>query len=502
MSAVPPLAATPVPFPEVWPAAGELVALRTTYLGWNAWLLGNEYVRLVAVPDIGGRIVALELRGAPNPDANPNADPDADPDADAAGDAADHNFIWMDPHLAGKLFSHEENQGDGSLGAWKNYGGDKTWPAPQGWERDDQWHGPPDAVLDTGRYRVDDFGIKGNGNGAGNGTGSGAGTGSRVARLRMVSPPDPRTGIQISRCFSLSPGATRIELLLTFHNASLNPVRWSIWDVIQLNAQRAVSEDEAAASGSAVGGYDYDPTCVVTAPVTPSSEAGEAPYHVMFGAPDNPQWSVEDGLFLARYQWKIGKVGIRSPGGWVAFNQGSRSATFVERFAVDPAGVYPDGGATVECWTVGEGAVGNLSYEGSGIYHMEAEVLSPLHTMAPGQEARFAVTWGLCRCAGAVLHAEDGGCSVQRLSATRTGTEVRLQGRFGLFEQGRLEVEWIDAHSRRVGGRPLDCSGEPLHELALDVTLPAPPTATDAEIWLRSAGTSRRLDSCKLPAAP
>ena len=51
--------------------------------------------------------------------------------------------------LAGKLFSPEENQGDGSLGAWKNYGGAKTWPAPQGWDNDQQWHGPPDPVLDT-----------------------------------------------------------------------------------------------------------------------------------------------------------------------------------------------------------------------------------------------------------------------------------------------------------------------------------------------------------------
>ena len=35
---------------------------------------------------------------------------------------------------------------------WKNYGGAKTWPAPQGWDGAGQWPGPPDPVLDSGRY--------------------------------------------------------------------------------------------------------------------------------------------------------------------------------------------------------------------------------------------------------------------------------------------------------------------------------------------------------------
>ena len=104
-----------------------LTASTLHFHGWDAARIANHFVRLVAVPDIGGRIMAYDL--------------------------GDHPFFFVDPELAGKLFSPEENQGDGSLAAWKNYGGDKTWPAPQGWETDAQWHGPPDPVLDTGRYR-------------------------------------------------------------------------------------------------------------------------------------------------------------------------------------------------------------------------------------------------------------------------------------------------------------------------------------------------------------
>ena len=106
-----------------------LSATRGDFRGWNAALLDNGLVRLAVVPDIGGRVMACDLGDVP--------------------------FLFVDPSLAGKLFSAEDNQGDGSLGAWKNYGGDKTWPAPQGWDTEDQWHGPPDPVLDTGRYALD-----------------------------------------------------------------------------------------------------------------------------------------------------------------------------------------------------------------------------------------------------------------------------------------------------------------------------------------------------------
>lgn len=470
----------PEPAPQPWPAQHTALAERVLFHGWNGFLLANDFVRVVAVPDIGGRIMALDLRGS--------------------GSQPDHPFIWFHPDLAGKLFSAKENQGDGSLGAWKNYGGDKTWPAPQGWGSDAEWHGPPDAVLDSGRYRVEEFGER---------TGNGGGP-----ELRMVSSPDARTGLQISRQVHLAPGSSRVELLIGFRNASPTPVRWSIWDVIQLNAARPVSAQEEAASHSAARGQDYDPSCVLTAPLVGSASVSDCspaaraaagapasaePFHVMFGSEDNTQWQARDGIFYAHYQWQIGKVGIRAPGGWVAFNQGSQAATFVARFAVDPSGSYPDGGSTVECWTVGGGQVGNLNYEGTGIYHMEAEVLSPLHTIAPGREVRFAVNWALCRCNGPVLHSEDGGCSVERLSATRAADnpqQVELRGRFGVFDAGTLELGWIDSHGRRLASQALGVTASPLAELVLNKLVAAPPGAVSAELWLRAPGGVHRVDCC------
>lgn len=399
--------------------ATTAVSARTELHGWSAGLLENGLIRLIAVPEIGGRVMAYDL-GA-------------------------HPFLFVDPDLAGKLFSAEQNQGDGSLAAWKNYGGDKTWPAPQGWQRDDQWHGPPDPVLDSGRYTLDELTSDG-----------------ERASLCMTSPPDARTGIQISRRFTLHAGSSRVALALTFRNIAEHPVRWSIWDVVQICAHRTLAN----------GARTFDPTCTVTTRLNPTSRHPRG-FHVMFGAEDNPQWQTEAGLFRADYRWEIGKVGIDTPCGWIAFSQGSHGVAFAERFAYDPTGDYPDDGSTVECWTIGAGQVANLNYAESGIHLMETEVLSPLHTIAPGKTASFELEWGSCHCAGPVLDVTDGGCIATSLSATTDGDTIHLRGEFGVFDAGLLELSWLDADDRTLRREPLG-PVDPLTAVQVERTLPAP----------------------------
>jgi len=422
-----------------------LVAEPVTFSGWSAWRLANEFVQLIAVPKIGGRVMAYDL--------------------------GDHPFLFVDPDLAGKLFSAEENQGDGSLAAWKNYGGDKTWPAPQGWENDEQWHGPPDPILDTGRYTVDEVVAR-----------------PDRAAIAMTSPPDPRTGVQITRRFTLAPGSSRVQVDLTFRNVSEHAVRWGIWDVVQLNAARTLSD----------GSRTHDPTCTVTAPVNPQSRFARG-FTVMFGADDNPQWQVVDGLFRADYQWAIGKVGLDSSAGWIAFHQASQQAAFVEQFAYVPGAAYPDDGATVECWTVGAGKVANLDYADSGIYLMETEVLGPLTRIEPGATTTFAMEWGACRCTGAVVDVQPGGCAAQRLAASVTGDAVRLTGSFGVFDAGQLIVAWLDGADQELANAKVQ-RADPLTGLDVDTVLIPPSTATGVEIRVRSDtdGKVRRLAEARL----
>lgn len=409
---------------------------RDTFHGWDACILENAYARLVAVPDIGGRIMAFDLGPYP--------------------------FLYANPQLAGRLFTPEEHQGDGTLGAWKNYGGDKTWPAPQGWDHDGQWHGPPDPVLDSGRYTLDRLVLDGG-----------------RAVIAMTSPPDPRTGLQITRQFTLFPGGSRVRADLTFANVSARVVRWSIWDVVQLRAERRLPD----------GGLAFEPACTLTAPLNPASVFPRG-FNVMFGAADNSQWQPDPqtGLFFAPYQWQIGKVGLDSPAGWIAFSNAAAGYAFIERFEVVPGAEYPDGGATVEIWTVGAGQVGNLSYEGSDMYHMEAEVLGPLRTLAPGGTSTFAIEWGACRCPGAVIAASEGGCLSAPLALEPVADGYgRVTASGGVFFRGELWLVWEDERRRELSARSLG-PADPLTVVALDRIERVPGGARHLALQLDVAG--------------
>jgi hypothetical protein len=399
------------------------------FRGWQAVYLRNGLVTLVAVPDIGGRLMGYDLGPYP--------------------------YLFVDRTLAGELFTPEENAGDGSLAAWKNYGGDKTWPSPQGWERDDQWPGPPDPVLDSGRYRVEKLETLETG-----------------AIITMVSPPDERTGLRITRKATLQAGSTRVFLDLSFTNISAHPVRWSIWDVAQLRAERTLQD----------GHLGPEKSCVVTAPLNPHSRF-ERGFNVMFGQESNPQWSTdhERGLFIGRYQWEIGKVGIDSQAGWVAFSNLASGYAFAEQFEVFPYQEYPDSGATVECWTVGKGQVAGLDYEHSDIYLMETEILSPFYSFAPGETRSFRIEWGSCRCPGLVVEVSSGGCTAEKLSAETNGKWVRLKGQFGVFDPGELALAWKEAGGSTLATRPLG-PAHPLQMVLLDGVYERPERAARVEL--------------------
>jgi len=420
---------------------------KTNFRGWDAFTLRNGLVNLVAVPDIGGRIMAFDL--------------------------GDYPFFFVDPDLAGKIFTPEENQGDGSLAAWKNYGGDKTWPSPQGWDNQDQWPGPPDPILDTGRYQVKRLEAS-----------------DEAAVLQMVSPSDSSTGIQISRQITLHRGGSRATLDLTFTNVSNRPVRWSIWDVTQLRAERTLPG----------GKLEMQADCSVTAPLNPKSRFPRG-FYVMFGDVNNSQWGTDimKGLFVGQYRWEIGKVGIDSPGDWIAFSNGAEKYAFTGRYKFFPGEEYPDQGATVECWTVGKGKVGNFNYEGSSVYLMEVEVLSPFYTFKPGDMHSFRIEWEACRCAGPVVNVTEAGCTHQPLEIERTAEELRLTGSFGVFDVGSLQLVWKDGRGVPFTQAALE-DVNPMQVVQVDRFVRPPVEASSLELQVVAVVNQypRVLAVCKL----
>ncbi len=415
-------------------------AVRTEVYGWQGVELRNAWVTLRAVPDIGGRVVGYRL--------------------------GPYECLWLNKRYLGKLFTPEEHLGDGSMDAWINYGGDKTWPAPQGWDNDDQWHGPPDPVLDGGRYTLDLLEAD-----------------EMSATVRMTSPADPQTGMQITRQATLHHGGSRVTLALTFTNTSDRPRRWSIWDVFQHRAEKILPD----------GTLTHQDACAVTTPLNPASRHPKG-YQVMFADPANPQWQVEDGLFVARYLYRVGKVGLDSLGGWIAFSDAAQGYAFAAQFTPQPGAEYPDNGSTVECWTVGLGEVPGLklNYAGSSIYLMETEVLSPLFDFAPGQSHTFTIAWGVCRCPSKVVGAAAAGVAARKLSAAHDGDHVHLQGVFGVFDAGQAVLQLLDSQGRVIRQRALG-EVDPLTVLTVDVLLPLTGAAAARLVVVATADGQERL---------
>lgn len=358
--------------------------------GWDGFRLSNGIIDAVCVPEIGGRLMQFRL--------------------------GPHDFLFMNPELLGARFTQEEHAGDGTILHWKNYGGAKTWPAPQGWDGEGQWPGPPDPVLDSGRYTFE------------------TNQEESAAAVLMTSPPDARSGLRIRRLISVASDCSRLRLELSFENISDRTIRWSIWDVAQMlcsTADGQLNED-----------------CWLYIPTDP---ARERPYDIMFGD-DNSQYQLdaESGLLAVQYQGIVGKIGLHSPAGWIAFADRRAGFALCMQFPYEPDAEYPDNGATVECWTESPGAPSPIPIRSPG-YILEAEVLSPLFSLAPGKVASRQITWSAAFCPAPIVAVSDVGCVHEPLRVDIDGGWARCRGVFGCFLAGRGELECLDEAGGLVG---------------------------------------------------
>ncbi len=405
------------------------------FQGWDALRLDNGLVTAHLVPEIGGRLLQFAL--------------------------GEHPFLFSNRALDGKRFTPAEHQGDGSLLSWKNYGGDKTWPAPQGWDGAGQWPGPPDNVLDSGPYD--------------------AGSDKTDGRtsVTMRSADDARTGLCIERCLSMTAGTSRLQLDLAFENIAQRDLRWSIWDVAQLDCERSGSD------------------CWLYVPVDP---ADSRPWHLLFGEENSQlQPDFRPGLFALNYQGVVGKIGLRSPGGWLAFADQRTEHVLCMQFPHEPDAVYPDGGATVECWTEMPNVPTPVPIDSPG-HILEAEVLGPLRDLRPGERTELRITWSAARCPGPVLAVSDAGCVQQHLTAGQAGEQLHISGTFGVFHQARAELAWLDGDGVTLALQDLGAVS-PLAPLRIDCLTAAPDDAQSLRLQLRRGDDDLlELDRCTIPA--
>jgi uncharacterized protein DUF4380 len=285
----------------------------------SALWLDNGLVRLGFVPAAGGRLLSFRFAGT--------------------------ELLWRDTRLVSDDLDGLFLPNDGRMGDWVNYGGDKTWPAPQGWSGPGEWAGPPDPVLDSGPYTVD----------------------STVGSVTMTSASDPRTGLRLARRFTLTGSGYTLELTAT--NVSGRPVRWALWNVTQFP-----------------GGGE----------VFVALRDHPAPVVDLIAGTGNPRYELVGGGARVPAQDVVGKLGFPGAAGSLSYERAGHRVTYT--FPVVDA-EYPDRGSPVEVWLEHPqpaplAALGGLD---PPAHIVECEVLGPLVELAPDDRTSLTievVAWG------------------------------------------------------------------------------------------------------------
>ena len=367
---------------------------------WDGEVLKNDLVELTVVPQIGGRVIQYKLGG--------------------------YGFFWENPDLVN---STPPASGLGPEDVWLNYGGAKLWPAPQGWDNDEQWPGPPDAVLDGQPYSYEILTDE-----------------KEMQSVRLTSREDQRSGIQFSRIITIKKGTTRVTVDATMKNIDSKPRRWGIWDHIQFDA----SNRHGQGYNENFWGY-----CLLN-----EQSRFYKGYSVQYGLVNNPTFKpdYENSMMRVHYQHLVGKAGVDSPGGWVATVDATDGYVFVHQYTYEPQKPYPED-SSVEFWFNGTGEfaawgkINTLGEQPQDIpYVMESEIISPFAELQPGEEYTFQYAWCSAKVPAGkgVVSCSNVGVICEPVTASVKDGLLSLTGSGGVFYTGTLRVSVVDAKGEAV----------------------------------------------------
>lgn len=413
---------------------------KTQYRGWTVYRLTNGIVSLYVAPDIGGRAIQMQL--------------------------GDQEFFFVNPDLAGKVLPPEQNN---VKTGWANYGGDKVWPAPEGWRGDNEWPSIPYYVLDGSKFASQVV----------------TETPEEVA-VRVTSPPDPRTGVQFERTFHVYAGTTRIKVDQVMRNISRREIRWGIWHLIQNDAADAHDPSKP------------NPALYMYIPLNPRSHYAEG-YYKPYGDARHPSYELIDGgrMLQVHYLYRVGKAAADTDRGWYAVVNGQKNIGFVESFKYFAGAEYPDG-ASVETWNDGPGTISRGPFDQTlendptkTPYFLESEVLSPYATLAPGEEYRFPVDWAPTRVPNPIRDSSSAGAVSEPLSANIQGDRITLKGVFGVFSPGTLEATFYSPFGEELSHVNLQAV-DPREVVHLEKSVLLPANAFRVSILVRDTDGENR----------
>jgi hypothetical protein len=367
------------------------------YHGWSAQQLANEWVRLVVVPQNGGRLMQVTFAG--------------------------HDYLFVNPELTGKHLPPNSAQ-------WFNYGGDKLWLLPEGNDDEQHWPGNSD-LLDDGPYSFRKL------------------SEGQKCEIELISPADPQTGVQISRTISLDTDSPRIRFRASMKNATGHAVEWSM---------QSVSQYSTSAPGNP---SKRNPEIWAFTPANPSSSYLNQYHVKFGPAENPAVRVRNDGLFSLHYAHWAAELWIDSVAGWLAVIDGSSRFAMVEKFRYEEKKTYPGrasvifwtNGPELKLNSDGEATFGGAK---ESPYYMEAEINSPMCRLAPGEDCHLDTEWFPTRVGADIRGVTDAGIVVKPAQSVRLDNgKVRLSGSFGVFFPGQLIAHFYDERGASLGTKQL-----------------------------------------------
>ena len=281
----------------------EMTIKKINYRGWeDSYILSNSQVEAIIVPAIG-RIMQFRFLGG-------------------------ENAFWEDSKIYGKIPNPQSEE-------WDNFGGDKTWPAPQSkWEEITKISWPPPVTFDSVPVNVK----------------------VQKNELTLISEIDPFYGIRFYRQITLEPNQPIMKITITFEKVKGDSQQVSVWTITQLN----------------------EPVSVFAA--IPQNSIFPQGYNKQFeDLPANLK--IDNGILsLTRDANEAHKIGSdASTLLWV----GEKTTVRMDSPRIDKA-IYPDNNSNSEIYT---------NYNPKA--YVELEFLSPLKTLEVGKKMDLSVTYTL-----------------------------------------------------------------------------------------------------------
>jgi hypothetical protein len=275
---------------------------KIVYKGWiDSYRISSGDYSLVVVPEIGGRIMEYSFNG--------------------------ENVIWEDFSLYGITFPITNE--------WHNYGGSKTWIAPQ-----TLWGWPPDPMMDYGKCNAEVIN---------------ADDGSQL--LRVTGAPSLKLGTLITKDISLNDSGEAL-IKQSIRNISDKPITCGVWGI----------------------SYMRTPS-LVAFPVKPKSKFPNGVAYFNAESKSSKQFSVKDGICITNYQGEQCLIGSDSDGPWMVWFKDQTA--YIKIFdAMEKGFEYPNGGCSVQVLT-GDSKSG----------YLEMEIYGPITKLKPGEFVSSTERW-------------------------------------------------------------------------------------------------------------